>query len=218
MSHLPANTKDVPFVSNTPDDMHCGQATLLSIRQYFEPGTLLGLSDIDRAIRNPKGTGTWRMAGMLWMLQAGYEVQAMELLDYEAFALQGLAYIQDHFGPEVAAWEAKYFDIPAEQARAIQFVSQVHPIKQVPACQDIRNYLDQGYIVQLTVNAKKLNGQSGYLGHAVLAIGYDDAGFVLHDPGLPPRPRRYVTGQQLEVAWAGDNPKGKSIVAYRRGV
>lgn len=216
MSSLPANTKDVPFVSNTPDDMRCGHATLLSIRKYFEPQTTLTLDDIDRAIRNPKGTGTWRMAGMLWMLKSGYEVQAVELLDYEAFAVRGLAYIEEHFGAEVAAWEAKYFDIPAEQARAVEFAARVVPLERIPEQQDIRDYLDHGYIVQLTVNAKKLRGESGYLGHAVLVIGYDDTGFVLHDPGLPPRPRCYVANEQLEAAWAGDNPKSKSVVAYHR--
>jgi len=218
MSSLPPNTKDVPFVSNTPDDMSCGQATLLSVRQYFEPDASLSLKDVDDAIRNPKGSGTWRMAGMLWMLRQGYDVRAIELLDYEAFAQRGLAYIEEHFGTEVAAWEAKYFDIPTEQVRAIQFVANVQPDKRMPVQRDIKECLDQGYIVQLTVNAKRLNGEDGYVGHAVLVIGYDDAGFVLHDPGLPPRPRRYVTRDELEIAWAGDNPKAKSIVAYRKNV
>jgi hypothetical protein len=207
---------DVPFYGNTEDNMHCGQATLLSIRAYFEPEARVTWPELDAAVGNPKSTGTWRMAGMMWMKRLGYEVCNVELLDYAAFSQRGLDYVAEYFGQEVAAWEAANFDIPAEQKRARQFALEIPTIKRAPTIEDIRSYLSKGYLVQLTVNANKLHGKQGFVGHAVTVKGCREGGLLLHDPGLPPAPNMFVPDDLFCDVWNNGRVNARTLTAYKR--
>src|SRR5882672_180186 len=103
---------DVPFYANNTDDTHCAQATLRSALKYFEPDKEFTWEELNRATAKRPGKATWRMAGLLWLRQNGYEVHNMSLLDYAAFAERGLDYWAELHSPEAAAWEAEHSDIP----------------------------------------------------------------------------------------------------------
>lgn len=207
---------NVPFYSNTPDDTHCAQATLRSALGYFEPHKEFTWKELDHVTSKLPGKGTWRMAGLLWLRENGYEVHDIGVVDYATFAERGLDYWTELHSPEAAAWEAKNFDIPAEQIRAQEFVKVADIERRVPTQKDITHYLDLGFLVQITVNILQLNNTPGqYRGHAILVIGYTDTAFIIHDPGLPPRPNRIIPYDLLEAAWANPGPQSKVITALR---
>lgn len=205
---------DVPFYGNTPDDVHCTQATLKSVRKFFEPEREFDWKELDAATGNT-GRGVWRMKGILWMREAGYQVHDIEALNYSEFARRGLDYLAEHHSPEFAAWEASQFDIPAEQERAKSFVKQVGVDARIPNQADIELFLRDGYLVQVTVNIYKLHNLPGYRGHAILVIGYDAESFTIHDPGLPPRANYKISRQDFESAWASPGERSKVIAAMR---
>ena len=211
---MPVNY-DVGFFGNTPDDTHCAQATIRMVRHYFEPDRELSWEELDRGTGKVGNYTTWRMTGLLWMINEGYDVHIIETLDYQAFAELGAAYLAEFYGPAVAQWHVETSDILLERARAKEFALAANISRREPTARDIETYLDMGFLVQITVNARQLNGEPGYLGHAVLITGYNASGVILHDPGLPPRPGRTVSWARLESAWADPNRQVKHLAAFR---
>lgn len=204
----------VPFFSNTPDDTHCAQATLRMVRKYFEPQLDFTWQELDNASAKSADT-TWRMAGLLWLQENNYDVQVIELFDYTAFGEYGATYLTEFYSPEVAEFEIATGDIPTESLRARTFAKQVTTQKRLPSQLDIERYLEMGYLVQITVNIYRFRGMPGYWGHAVLVKGFDSRGFILHDPGLPAVPNRYIDREMLEAAWS-DAGNAKNLVALRK--
>jgi hypothetical protein len=191
----------VPFVSNTPEDKQCLQASYAMIRQHFEPELRIEWDDWADITGFVPGKGTWSMAGLMWFQDNGYEVVHIADFDYADFALRGPEYLVETLDEEVANWNIKYTDFHIEQGRARRFLASGIWVKRHARIQDVRSYLEEGFLIKCSVNLNKLNGKQGYLSHAVVVKGITDAEVILHDPGLPAYPNRHVSFELFQEAW-----------------
>lgn len=205
----------VPFFGNTSDNTHCFQASLKMALAYFEPDLVCSWLELDAWTGKLPEMWTWPMQGVLWLHSRGYEVLVIETFDYALFAEKGQEYLVEEFGVEVALAQKEHSDIPREQSCARPFIERISPEKRVPSLEDVCQYLDQGFLQILNVNAEALDERSGYSGHSVLVIGYDERGLILHDPGLPPQPSRHVSYDVFTKAWAYPTNTAQNIVALR---
>jgi hypothetical protein len=192
---------DVPFISNTAEDKQCLQAAYAMIRQYFEPEMNIPWDEWAEITGYVPGKGTWSMAGLMWFREHGYEVVHIADFDYVDFALRGPEYLVEALDEEIAQWDIKFTDFELEQARATRFLHYGMWVRRVPTISDIRYHMSNGYLVKCPVNLKALNGEPGYLSHAVVVKGMTDSEVILHDPGLPARPDRHVPLGQFLEAW-----------------
>lgn len=208
--------KNVPFISNTSSDKQCLQASYAMIRQYFDPKLDIAWEDWAEITGYLPGKGTWSMAGLMWFKDHGYDVVHIGQFDYGRFAADGATYLVKSLGEEVAKWEIDNMDLKIEQARAIRFLSSNVWVQRPPTIDDIRNYLDDGYLVKCLVNLNALNGAPGYLGHAVVVKGYTDAAVILHDPGLPAQPNRHVEIVHFLRAWTDPESHSEKMDAVRK--
>lgn len=209
---------DIPFTGNSPDDMHCLQASYLMIRHFFEPEAEVIPWDAWASLTGfVPGKGTWSNAGLMWFMEHGYDVTHISTFDYAQFALDGLDYLIEALGEHVGKWEAEFIvDPAAEQSRALQFLKTGAWIKREPTIEDIYSYLNDGYLIKCQLNMKTLNGEPGYLGHAVVVKGYTSTGLILHDPGLPPQPNRHVTVARFLEAWTNPATGTRKLDAIRK--
>lgn len=207
---------DVPFVPNTDDDLHCMQAAYMMIAKYFDSKFTISMDRWAALTGFEAGKGTWENASLLWFYEHGYEVKHLSLFDSRAFIAAPEAYLVETAGDEIGTWQIQHTNIPAEVQRVKELLSANVRVMQLPTITDIQRYLQEGYLVRVLINAARLNGKSGYVGHAVVVVGYDEAGFVLHDPGLPPQPNRKVSYDNFEAAWSGGNPSNKEMDAIRK--
>ncbi|HSH55289.1 MAG TPA: C39 family peptidase [Candidatus Limnocylindrales bacterium] len=206
----------VPFISNTPDDKHCLQAAYAMVRQFFEPELELDWDDWSEITGYLPGKGTWSMAGLMWFKDHGYDVVHIGTFDYEAFAERGDQYLLEALGEEVGKWKLQYMDLKLEQARAVRFLQSKIWINREATIDDIKNYLQEGYLVKCLVNLNALNNKPGYLGHAVIVKGYTDTDIILHDPGLPAFPDRHVDMEHFVRAWIDPEAKSEKMDAIRK--
>lgn len=206
---------DVPFVSNTEDDLHCLPAAYMSIAKYFDPAFSIDMDEWAVLTGFEHGKGTWANAGLVWFQQKGYDVKHITLFDYEAFVDHPKEYLTEFNGEDAGGWMVRHTNIEAEVLRVTNLLSSGLIEKREPGLDDIKQLLDEGYLLRATVNSNKLDGKSGYVGHAVSVIGYDDKCIFLHDPGLPPLPNRKVTFTEFETAWADPNKEMKELDAIR---
>jgi hypothetical protein len=214
---MPTVDIDVPFVSNTPDDKHCLQASYAMILQYFDPDLAMNWEDWAEITGFVPGKGTWSMAGLMWFQDNGYDVVHIADFDYADFAARGPEYLLESLDEEVAKWDIKFTDFAVEQGRATRFLSSGIWIKRAPTLQDIRDYLAAGYLLKCTVNLNSLNGTPGYLSHAVVVKGMTDIEVILHDPGLPAQPNRHVPVENFLIAWGHPKmPGSEKLDAIRK--
>lgn len=192
----------VPFVSNTPDDTHCLQAAYMSIVRYFELDFFMPMNEWSTVTGYEDGLGAWANAGLVWFKERGYDVKHYELFDFQKFIDNPKDYMIEVHGEEAGKWGIEHTNVPAEVER-MKLLMESHIIeKRRPSIEDIKVFIDGGYLVRVTVNCGTLDGTSEYVGHAVVVTGYNDMYIQFHDPGSPPIPNRQVTFEGFEAAWS----------------
>ncbi|MFH1873624.1 MAG: hypothetical protein ABH859_00350 [Pseudomonadota bacterium] len=205
----------VLFSPNTMDGKRCYQAALAMVLNTFRPETKVYPSDLDEVTNHTPGKWTWPTAGMLWLLDNGFELRLIEDFDYEEFARRGPDYIIDKAGPEVGEAQIRNSLIDQELDYARKFAKLNLVEKRLPCFKDIRQLLAEGYLVLCNVNSAALHGQPGYAGHFVVIFEIDDQNLTMHDPGLPPRPGLKVSREIFEKAWAYPSENEKNLLAVR---
>ncbi len=205
----------VPFVPNSEDDLHCFQASYLSIAKYYIPDFGMSWDDWCSVTGYEEGKGTWASAGLLWFKNQGFSVRHISLFDYERFIELGADYLVELVGEEVGNWQIKHTNLPLEIERAKQLLKNSLVEKSEPSLDDIRRYISDGWLVRVLVNSRTLNGKEGYVGHSVVVTDIDDLNVVFHDPGLPPIPNRQVSCELFEKSWAYPSKSNKEMDAIK---
>ncbi len=205
--------QDVPFFAN-PDATHCFQAALKMVLGRFRPQLEHSWAELDRITGKLDGFGTWPFAGYTWLQEQALEVTNIELMDNARFAVEGRAYLAELGGQEFAQVDAG-LDLSQVQADAAVFVARVRSEVRIPTLDDIRRAVSAGDIAVCNVNSRVLNDREGYSGHFVVIKGFDERGFVIHDPGPPGRPNRKVEFAAFEKAWSSFNATLKNAVIIR---
>lgn len=205
----------IPFYSNTPDNIHCVQASMKMVQEYFQPELKLSFDEWDKITCHKPGLWTWTMAGLMWFKKKGYEVIDIEYFDYKRFSEEGEKYILDFAGEEVGMTQIKYSDIPQEIEISKDFVKEVRPEVRIPTLKDVRSFLKDGFLVICAVNAHALYKEAGYSGHVVVVKGCTDSSLILHDPGLPPNEDFEVSDNVFFSAWAYPDEKAPNLAALK---
>lgn len=198
--------RQVPFVPNALDDTHCLQAAYMSIAKYFDPTFSIPMDEWSVLTGYEDGMGTWAHAGLIWFKNNGYDVKHIEMFDFDAFIERPKEYMIELHGQEAGKWGYEHTNVPAEIERMKQLRAADLTEHREPTLEDVKHFLDEGHLVRLTINCQKLDSQEGYVGHAVVVTGYNDAYVTIHDPGLPAVPNRQVAFAELLAAW-GDQAK-----------
>lgn len=201
----------VPFVANTPDETHCLQAAYMSIAKYFDPNFDIGMDEWSKLTGYERGLGTWANAGLVWFKEHGYEVIHYELFDFEKFIKHPKEYMIEVHGEKAGLWGIEHTNVKAEIPRIKKLLeAEITEMKQ-PAIDDVKDFIDSGYLVRVTVNAGKLSTGDYYAGHVVVVTAYNDTHIQFHDPGLPAIPNRQITVEQFEAAWFDQEPELDAI-------
>lgn len=205
--------KQVPFVTNTPDDTHCLQAAYMSIAKYFDKDFAVPMDEWAALTGYEEGKGSWANAGPVWFIKNGYEVKHYETFDFEAFIDHPKEYMIKQHGVEAGTWGYENTNIPAEIERMKALVASGVVERREPTMADVKNFIDQGYLVRITINWNALTDEDGYAGHAIVITGYNDTYIQFHDPGLPAYANRQVSFNEMKTAWSD---QAKELDAIRR--
>ena len=206
---------EVPFYSNTVDNTHCFQVVLKMVLKFFLLNREFSWEELDKITAKVDGLWTWPSAGLLWLQNNGFEVIDVEAFDYSIFVKEKGKYLIDMFGREVGESQIKFSELDQEVTYAKELMEKVHPEVRVPRFEEIREFLNNGYLVVCNINACALYDKNGYSGHFVLVKGTSDDTVILHDPGLPPNKDKEVNLSVFERAWAYPDKNAKNIIAIK---
>lgn len=192
----------VPFIENSDD--RCTVAVIGMVLAYFMPERHFSASELEVICGYEKGRSIWKAESMLNIAKLGFQLCWIEDFDHYKFMADPKGYLRSILNEEAYEWQVLHGNLEKEAGRIQQYIDRGLPLKQRRATNDdIRHFLDDGWLVHLEVNAHTLSGRSGYEGHSVLVIGYDDNGVTIHNPdGLSGnKPRQYVSWELLDRAW-----------------
>lgn len=179
-------------------------AAYRSIFDYFLDEKY-SLEKMDEFIGYKDGRAAWTLAPLTKMAGMGFDIRMIEPFDYKEYALQGKAYLRTLFPKEKTDWLLEHSNVLDIQPFIPEFLVTVHWENKRATLHDIDTMLDDGRLIFITLNARKLNDQNGYVDHAVLLLDQIDDTYILHDPGLPPKPYREVSREKLWEAMGGGN-------------
>lgn len=205
----------VPFVSNTEADDHCLQACLLMILRYFGDATAT-TDEIDRDCGIVSGHWLWRTRAVVYLAQKGFSTTLIDSFDYKVFANSGLPFLKKVWSEEVLESQLRHCDMKAEMSFASQlFVNTtVKHIMRSATLSDVTDSLSQGVPVIVSLNPYILDRESGYAGHAVVVIGYNNNAIIYHDPGIPARKSHVISMTIFERAMLYPSARdGRIIIA-----
>jgi hypothetical protein len=205
----------VPFYGNTDDGTHCFQAVFRMILKYYWPEKDFSWQELEEITAKVDGLWTWPTAGMLWLHNNGFEVHDVETFNYTKFIEKSGDYLIDWFGEKVGQEQIDHCNLDQEIEYAKQIVKSGLCETRTPKAFELKERLDEKYLLICNVNSRVLNGKEGYAGHFVLLTGYIHDGFILHDPGLPSLQNREVALPDFERAWAYPNGQAKNYIAIR---
>jgi 23S rRNA pseudouridine1911/1915/1917 synthase len=194
--------KDVPFYGNLEDNRHCAVAVQRSIIEYFT-GRKVSMGYVEKLSGFQDGKAAWTIDIWTRLSKQGFDVRMIEPFDYRRYAKEGEAYLHKVYKPETVAWQLANSNI-LEIKNIDEFLKIVKPECRRPTLKDIDDMLANGRLVFVVLNSRVLNDKPGYSDHAVLVLKEDGEDYIIHDPGLPPQPNRYVAKTKLWEAMGGE--------------
>ncbi len=194
---------DVPFYPNDSEDNNqCMVSVYRSILEYFS-GQQKTQAEVANFVGYQPGRAAWTLGPLTNLAQHGFDIKMIEPFDYRKYAKQGKHYLYTVFSEQKADWMLAHSNILEIQPLIPDFLRTVSWENRPASLQDIDDLLTQNYLVFVTLNSRALNGKTGYTDHAVLILGRQAGNYILHDPGLPPHPNRYVPRAALLEAMGG---------------
>lgn len=176
------------------DDVHCMECTMRSILEFFEPDTQFTREDVNELTQKIEGKCSWPYFCMNSLLERGYKIKFITPFGIDQILESGFEKYLIRVQGEKDALNTIQISPPIadiEKACADIVVNEnLIQIEKIPDVDDIKNLLDEGYLIKSMIDARALNKREGYNGHAVLIFAMDDEHIYFHDSGLPPVPNR----------------------------
>lgn len=202
------------FIPNTADGLHCVQASVGMILDYFLPNKKFSMNDLEKITGYVEGKYTQETSELLSYPDLGLDGFVMADFDYREYAERGIDYMTEVWGKETAEWELAHMDnIELDRAKAMRVFEKKLFNKKIPTREDVIELLGRGSLVMLFVNSRRLRGKEGFSGHRVLVYEANKQGVTMHDPGNPPLRSHKVSWNDLEPAWADPGDSHKFLVA-----
>lgn len=193
---------EVPFVKNPSDK--CVPATTGMVLAYFMSEKKFATPELEELCGYVPGRGTWPTKSLLELHKMGFQVHWVEDFDHDAFVKDPVGYLSSILDKEALEYQLKHSDLALEARRMQEYMTLGLPLERRPATnEDIKHFLDDGWLVRLEVNARPLAGRTGYEGHSILVVGYDDKEVIIHNPdgAYGNKPYQHVTWDLLDRAW-----------------
>jgi len=146
----------------------------------------------------------WTMQGLLKSARLGLDIKMIDPFDYQKYYDIGDDYLKTIWSDEEMAWQKKHAQ-PIRRELIPEFSDKIQREVRSPELKDLDKMLDEERLVFLTINSRVMQNRKGFVSHAVLVIRRTKNFYIIHDPGLPPRPYRRVSREKLWRAMGGKN-------------
>ena len=128
----------------------------------------------------------------------------------------GDPYVLEVYGLEAGKWYLERSNLTEVKDLIPEFLKKSTGQSRTAKLADIDNLLTKGWLVGIDLNSRILNKRPGFSSHMVVIYEKIGQNYALHDPGLPPKPRRKVPAELLLKAWQYTGKQNAALVAVSR--
>ena len=179
-------TADIPPYFGNPDGKKCQQCVYKSMLEHFNPSKEYTWDELDYICGAEPGKWSWTFKPLVELDKLGFEVIFHEIFDLEKFVADHEGYLNELYGAAQAKASIENSNMVKAISDAKEILEKSDRINwsQEPfSVEMVRNYLSNGYLLNIWVNPKKLEGEEGTGGHFVLAYDINDTHITIHDSG-----------------------------------
>lgn len=144
----------------------------------------------------------WSIQALINISNLGIKIISYDSIDYEKYYQQGEKYIKDYLTKDEYDWYINNAE-PLKLELIPDFNSKVSYLQKSATLKDIDHLLKNNLLVMVGLNSRALNNKPGFVSHGVVVLDKDGDNYIIHDPGLPPKPYRKVNEKLLYEAMGG---------------
>ena len=207
-------SKKITFIENLSDDMHCVNAVFRMVHQYYFNKDI-SWEDLDILTKAIPGKATWTFIGEMEFSKLGLKVTNIEPVDYNELYKTGLKYLDENFSKETADYYREKSNLMSVIKYIPEYLEIVKHESRRATVEEIKKLVQEGALVGVELNSRILNKRDGFSLHYILIYDFDESGFILHDPGLPPIEARHVTYAEFNEAFNFPGANGGVTIFQR---
>lgn len=222
----------VPFYKSPDWDSaqptHCVPAVAKMVLAHFLPDKEYTWAELEGFTHKVPRKATTTIGITLSLNQIGLKASQITDFDFASFASEGISYIKQRYSgkPHLIDEFRQRLDVEHEQSLARDALA-INPgafINRPPTLQDLEKYVQSPEaLVICQVNARKLKGEEGNVGHFVLLIpgGIRDNEVIFHDPGgstHPPEAYRRVPLDMFMKVWQGESGVDGAMIVVEKSI
>lgn len=220
--------RKIPFFGNH-DGMSCGQCVYKMMLAYFYPDSELSFEEMNDFCGAIPNKATWPYRALVNLVAENLDIITWYgPFDVSSFISDPYEYMKEQYSEELYDYAIQSSDIEKAVLDATDYQSAADlgliTCKYSASLNDVRSYLEDGYLINLWVDPGVLNN-SEFAGHFILVHDFDENGFYVHDAGgyhkktkkLNDFPNRYIKNSVLqEAAQTDDHGKISDMVAVKK--
>lgn len=202
------------FYKNWKDDNHCLQAAVMMVLNTLDGP--VKWEEVNKATRYENGLYTWTIAGVLALAERISGIIFYSTMDYQQFAERGEEYLREYWenSPEWFKLQEQHASLgfSKEQSIAKELILRRLFEKRRLTKYELEVLLANHLLIVLADSGLLSGGETE--GHFILLYDQKGGEFLIHDPGLPPRPAWAVDKDQFMEAFRDDVivvPKAKLL-------
>jgi hypothetical protein len=175
--------RDVPYQDNPGNA--CALACYTMIAQYLLPDAGITFEQLAQIAHWRKGYVVWEFTIWKWLMDKGVHITDYDVIDYHAWAAEGISGLQKSVPAEEFAWyQDNTYDLGEVTTHIREAFAQPNLTyhMQKPTWDDVVAEYHKPGICDIVLNSKALNHQEGFAAHRVVLIEITDTEVIFHDP------------------------------------
>ena len=174
---------DVPYHGNPGNA--CALACYTMVAQHLLPNEGITYEALAEVAGWKPGYVVWPAPVWAWLLERGVSIIDYDVIDYEAWATEGLDGLRRSVPPEeYSYYEQHTYDLAGEgeRMRAVLDNERLTYVRRKLTWDDVTREHELPGIVDVVVNSSVLNGEQGVALHRVVLLGITSTEVTFHDP------------------------------------
>lgn len=172
----------IPYVAS-PDDWSCALACHAMTAVHFVPGTTI--DDIAKIVDWQPGYAVWAFRFWEWLLARGVVITDYDLIDYAAWAAEGLIGLKRSTPEkEFACYQAATKDIDAlsDDVQRVFALPGLTYRRRKPTMADLEAAFTRGAVCEVTLDSGALDATAEFMLHRVVILEVTPQTVTFHDP------------------------------------
>jgi hypothetical protein len=193
----------IPYFKNQGNA--CALACYAMVAKYFFPETTF--NEIAKISDWEPGYVVWGLKFWYWLMEKGIKIENYDLIDYEAWAKEGLVGLRKSISKkEFEYYQKNSKDLAGLSKYILKVINHKNFIyhRQKPSFNDLIKAFQEGAVCEVVLNSASLDKEKGLFLHRVVIVDINGKSITFHDPREKPRPARKESLELFKKAWLED--------------